>query len=73
MSAKKEAQFSEVLRTPEVGRTAYLLGVKGHYRLGDQLTVFTSYVIDIRDDGNTIETKNTIYKKVPHEGGAIEE
>lgn len=73
MSAKKEVQFSEVLATPEVGKTAYLLGVRGHYRLGDQMTVFTSYVIDIRDDGNTIETKNTIYKKVPYEGGAIEE
>jgi hypothetical protein len=73
MSAKKEVHFREVLATPEVGRSAYLLGVTDHYRLGNQLTVYTSYVIDIRDDGNTIETKNTIYKRAPLDGDAIEE
>lgn len=70
MSEKKVVEFSNVYSEPSIGRIALLYGVKGHYRLGDADFVYTSKVVDVRDDGNTIETKNTIYKK---KGGAIEE
>lgn len=64
MSAKKIVEFQDFSFIPEVGKPAYLVGVKGHYRLGDVDSVITSYVISVGDCNNTIETKNTIYKKV---------
>lgn len=70
MSEKKVVLFESAMFTPSVGQMAILYGVEGHYRLGDQDCVYTSITIDVRDDGNTIETKNTIYKK---KGDAIEE
>lgn len=61
MSAKKVVKFASYATTPEVGRPAFLNGVKGHYRLGNEETVQTSFVVDIGDEGRLIETKNTIY------------
>lgn len=63
MSAKKVVTFGKCLREPAVGYSTILSDVKGHYALGDQPVVTTSYVLSVSDDGNTIETKNTIYKK----------
>lgn len=63
MAAKKEVMFREVAWAPVVGDSVTLLGVRGHYRLGDEPVVHTSYVVDVRDNGDTIETKNTIYKR----------
>ena len=66
MAPKKIVFFKEAIFPPEIGKRASLLGVKGHYALGDvpdDNFVNTSFVVDIRNDGNTIETKNTIYKK----------
>ncbi|UFK09554.1 hypothetical protein [Xanthomonas phage DES1] len=60
MTAKKQVKFKEALFT-EVGYGARLFGVKNHYRLGSADYVQTSPVLEIRDDGRTIETKNTIY------------
>ena len=64
MSAKKIVKFAETITVPEVGRRCSLGGVQDHYRLGNCDWVNTSYVVDIRDDGKTIETKNTIYQMV---------
>ena len=64
MSAKKIVKFSEVITAPEVGRRCSLGGVQNHYRLGDCGAVETSYVVEVRDGGKTIETKNTIYQMI---------
>ena len=64
MSAKKIVKFAAPLGNPVVGHPCILLGVEGHYRLGTEPVVTTSYVVDIRDEGKTIETKNTIYQMV---------
>lgn len=64
MAAKKIVKFAAPLGNPVVGHSCILLGVEGHYRLGTEPVVTTSYVIDIRDEGNTIETKNTIYQMI---------
>lgn len=48
----------------EVGYSATLIGVTGHPRLGDVPLVYTSTVLRVSEDGNTIETRNTIYKKL---------
>lgn len=64
MSAKKIVKFSEVITAPEVGRSCSLGGVQNHYRLGDCDGVNTSYVVEVRDGGKIIETKNTIYQMV---------
>lgn len=47
----------------EVDRRAMLFDVKNHPRLGDCNYVSTSRVLSVSDDG-TIETLNTIYKRV---------
>ena len=62
-SPKPIVFFTESTRAA-VGARATLWGITGHPRLGDQDSVRTSTVVDIRDDGNTIETRNTIYKKM---------
>ena len=64
MAAKKIVKFSHTITTPEVGRRCSLGGVENHYRLGDCDWVNTSYVVEVRDGGKTIETKNTIYQMV---------
>ena len=64
MSAKKIVKFSHTITVPEVGRSCSLGGVENHYRLGDCAWVNTSYVVEVRDGGKTIETKNTIYQMV---------
>ncbi len=64
MGDKQVVMFTRADYAPQLNRRALLTGVKGHYRLGDADEVYTSYVVDIRDGGNTIETKNTIYKKL---------
>ena len=48
-------------------RTAVLLGVPDHPRLGQQPVVYTSKVVhtDSNTEPTLIETRNTIYKKVP--------
>lgn len=65
MADKKTVMFEECLTAPRVGARCALGGVKGHYRLGDCDWVDTSFVVEVRDAGRTIETKNTIYKQVP--------
>lgn len=69
MSTKKKVTFqrydgkAEVYGMPGV-EIAFLSGVKGHYRLGDQDRVRTSAVIRIEgnaQDPDLIETLNTIY------------
>ena len=60
MNAKPEVKFISASNVA-VGSSCDLFGVRGHYRLGDERWVITSTVIDVRDDGKTIETMNTIY------------
>lgn len=47
----------------EIGRSATIFGVQDHPNLGAMDTVYTSRVIDIREDGE-FETENTIYMPV---------
>jgi len=61
MNAKPEVKFTSAEDPAVVGQQVYLYGVKDHPRLGYQRWVITSPVIDVRDDGKTIETMNTIY------------
>lgn len=51
-------------KNPVVGYSAELLWITGHPRLGNPPRVYTSTVLEVRDDGKTIETRNTIYKKL---------
>ena len=60
MNAKPEVKFISASNVA-VGSSCDLFGVRGHHRLGDERWVITSTVIDVRDDGKTIETMNTIY------------
>ena len=62
-SGKPVVRYSERLGSLKVGRVTTLAGIEGHPLLGDQRLVRTSTVLDVRDDGNTIETLNTIYIK----------
>ena len=55
--------YESVSFPAKVGQRAYLLDVEDHPLLGNQRYVSTSTVLDIRDDGRTIETRNTIYIK----------
>ena len=64
MAAKKIVKFAAAWTKPVVGHSCILLGVEGHYRLGNEPVVTTSYVVDIRDEGKTIETKNTVYQMI---------
>ena len=64
MSAKNIVKFIGAITVPEVGRRCNLYGVQDHYRLGDCDWVTTSYVVEVRDGGKTIETMNTIYQKI---------
>lgn len=64
MTSPKPIVFFTESTSAAVGGSATLWGVTGHPRLGDLASVWTSTVVDIRDDGNTIETRNTIYKKM---------
>lgn len=56
--------FDERLGQLKVGHTTVLTKVQGHPVLNDIAMVRTSTVVDIRKDGNTIETLNTIYVKM---------
>lgn len=60
--AKPIVFYQDGGRSAVVGQRADLYGIMGHPRLGDERWVVTSTVVDIRDDGKTIETRNTIYK-----------
>lgn len=60
MNAKPEVKFHHADEV-EIGYSAILYGVRGHYYLGDEPIVRTSRVVDIREDGRVIETMNTIY------------
>ena len=64
MADKKVVMFERCISAPRVGARCALGGVKGHYRLGDCDWVDTSFVVEVRDAGRTIETKNTIYKQI---------
>lgn len=66
MPKKKVVEFHGFLFEPAVGRSASLTDVKDHPKLGDCEWVRTSRVVEIRDNGKTIETRNTIYKQVDH-------
>lgn len=62
-SLKPVVTYRERLGPLKVGGTTTLTDIEGHPLLGNQLMVRTSTIKDIRDDGNTIETLNTIYIK----------
>lgn len=62
-SGKPVVLFTEVLAPLVIGRRATLGGIENHPRLGNPDWVSTSGVLEVRDDGNTIETRNTIYIK----------
>ena len=62
-SGKPVVLFTEVLAPPVIGRRAALGGIENHPRLGNLDWVNTSGVLEVRDDGRTIETRNTIYIK----------
>ena len=64
MTSPKPIVFFTESTSAAVGGSATLWGITGHPRLGDLASVWTSTVLDIRDEGNTVETRNTIYKKM---------
>lgn len=67
MSEKKRVRYQGEWYPPQVGRSATLSYVQGHYRLGDSEFVQTSPVLRIEWDeagkATEIETLNTIYVK----------
>jgi hypothetical protein len=76
MSDKKVVGFGSVIGFMDLAngvKVAELADVKGHYLLGDQPYVSTSYIVRIErnSDDNVIEieTKNTIYRKEVNENG----
>lgn len=64
MTSPKPIVFFERAITAELDRRAQLSGVTNHPILGNLDWVSTSKVIDIRNNGKTIETLNTIYKQL---------
>ena len=62
-TGKPVVLFTEVLAPLVIGRRAELGGIENHPILGNQDWVRTSGVLEVRNDGNTIETRNTIYIK----------
>lgn len=56
--------FGSYFAMPVVGKGAVLFDVQNHPVHGEMESAHTSTVEDIRDGGNTIETRNTIYKKM---------
>lgn len=56
--------FQEQIVPARIGSRALLRGITGHPRLGDCDNVYTTTVEDIRNNGETIETCNTIYRKL---------
>ena len=62
-SAKPVVFYGSFVLAVEVDRRAMLFDVKNRPRLGDCNYVSTSRVLSVSDDG-TIETLNTIYKRV---------
>ena len=66
-TAKPVVFFGYSSHAPEVGRSVKLHDVERHPRLGSfrglDEWVNTSTVLDVRDEGRTIETLNTVYMK----------
>ena len=63
MSNKTVVTFHGQLYKVKVGDCAMLTGVEGHPKLGNCGWVRTSTVVNMRNEGDTIETLNTIYKR----------
>ena len=67
-TAKPVVFFGYSSHAPEVGRSVKLHDVERHPRLGSfrglDERVNTSTVLDVRDEGRTIETLNTVYMKM---------
>lgn len=60
----KPVVFFDRADNVRIGSKALLWGITNHPLLGDREGVQTSKVVDIRNDGKTIETLNTLYIKM---------